>query len=138
MTVIVKFDPTATSPQAAIIPDATPKNDGVMTAIQADKLGRILPGNAALMNPTGVLTSAASLVANNLARCDTSGGSFVVTLPQAASARGAWVIIKNVSSSSNSITIAAGVGDNIDNSPTLMVHKFALLISDGENQWMVV
>jgi hypothetical protein len=44
MPVIVKFDPNITQQQAAVIPDASPRNDGVMTAAMAAKLASLSPG----------------------------------------------------------------------------------------------
>jgi hypothetical protein len=41
MPVTVKFDPSSTQQQAAIIPDASAKNDGVMTKQQAQQLAAL-------------------------------------------------------------------------------------------------
>jgi len=44
MSVTVKFDPNVTQQQAAVIPDATPFSDGVMTKAQAAKLAGLAGG----------------------------------------------------------------------------------------------
>lgn len=49
MPVTVKFDPNSTSVQSAIIPDATPKNDGIMTKEQASELANVQSS----LNPWG-------------------------------------------------------------------------------------
>lgn len=53
MPVTVKFDPNVTSPQAFVIPNATPRNDGVMTkeqaAILAGLSGQVAPSGAILI-----------------------------------------------------------------------------------------
>jgi hypothetical protein len=48
MPVVVKFDPNTTQQQAAVIPDASPHNDGVMTKAQAAKLAGLSGANVGL------------------------------------------------------------------------------------------
>jgi len=44
MSVTVKFDPSSQTPQAQVIGDATPFQDGVMTKLQAAQLAALVSG----------------------------------------------------------------------------------------------
>jgi hypothetical protein len=70
MPVILSFDPTANSTQGQVIRDATPFNDGVMTAAQAAKLASLFPSGS-----EGVFLTAISQPAD--------GTDFIVTIPAA-------------------------------------------------------
>jgi hypothetical protein len=76
---------------------------------------------------------------NELVRVDPSGGGFQVTLPDAAEKPGGVVAIKNVTSSTNNITVATG-GEDIDGYGTSNIWADSYFIvvfwSDGTN-WIV-
>jgi hypothetical protein len=81
-----------------------------------------------------------------LVRCDpVSVGPFKVTLPPADEVPpGAWIVVKNITDSSNSITIDPTGADTIDgvSSPGAFViaaaRGVATFVSDGVSEWMVL
>ena len=73
-------------------------------------------------------------------RCDPSGGAFTITLNFAVTGSGFKVIVKNVTTSTNTITIDVRVGGTIDGVTTKTIttdHGWMRFISDG-SEWMVV
>lgn len=72
-------------------------------------------------------------------RCDPSGGSFVVTLPTAAGNAGRQVIVKNVTSDTNSITVQGSGSETIDGSTLAIASSYGVVrvVSDGTD-WMQV
>lgn len=71
---------------------------------------------------------------------DPSGGAFSITLPLAFNHRGQSVLLKNVTSSVNNLTLQAQGGDNIDGNPSVVLsadHFFFQVTSDGVNTWLV-
>lgn len=78
MPVTVRFNPNVNSLQAAIIPDATPKNDGVMTAAQAALLASISPG----MEISALVGLDGTVSAPNNSNISTHGSAtLLVTVP---------------------------------------------------------
>lgn len=61
--------------------------------------------------------------------CDPSGGGFTVTLPKARD--GAKVAIKNDTTSTNTITIAAGSGDTADVASMATARQAITFYADG-------
>jgi len=85
---------------------------------------------------------ALSVQANMTVRCDPlTAGPMAVTLPSANGQPGNEIIIKNVTGSANSISIAPIGGDTIDGAPALILggsRAVVKLQSDGVSDWMVV
>jgi hypothetical protein len=116
----------------------------VLSEAQAGFLGTINPVNdtADYTYPTDEISGNTLLAdASQVVRVNMTGGAFTVTLPAAADFRGRSVTIKNVTSGTDLLTIAAAGGDNIDTTATQVVNGaffFWTATSDGVNQWMVV
>ena len=73
--------------------------------------------------------------------CDPSAFGFPINLPSAFNNRGMAIVIKNVTGSTNAITINASGGDNIDSAGSLTLNTAfasAYLISNGVDTWSVV
>lgn len=91
--------------------------------------------------PTAVITGLDSLnTASQLVQVDPSGGAFVLNLPAAADFRGQSITIKNITASTNNVTITPAGGDNIDGGATLVkgvAHFCVRLTSDGVHAWYV-
>lgn len=115
----------------------------VLSEDQPTFAGAINPTNRTGVRryPTAILTSTDSLAdANQLVLVDPTGGAFSVTLPAAAGLRGQPIVFKNVDTSTNNVTIAAGGGDTIDGSATLVKSGsrfFCEITSDGVHTWYV-
>ena len=119
-------------------PIATPDNDGLMSKDQAAKVAA--GGGASIWNippvQTGGSTFAAS--ANDLVRCDASGGNVTVNLPSAVGVKGKSIAVKLVANPGvNSVTIAAVGGETIDGAPSVSINKPSnaggTFTSDGAN-----
>lgn len=88
---------------------------------------------------TPIKTAAYNAVIGNLVRCDPSGGAFGVALPADHSA-GDTIVVKNTTSSTNTITISTIDSDLIDTAAsTTITTGFGCktFVSDGSN-WMFV
>jgi hypothetical protein len=88
-----------------------------------------------------VQTANVALVsANQVERLDPTAGVFSVTLPAAAGFGGQVIILKNVSTSTNIVTVLPAGGDTIDGLASQLLtgdHFQVQLISDGVNSWMI-
>ena len=87
---------------------------------------------------TTIQTSVFTAAFGQIVRCNPSGGGFAVNLPSAVGNAGKQIIVKNISSSSNSITITPNGTETIDSFPNLIINigfHSATIISDGTN-WM--
>lgn len=90
---------------------------------------------------TAVKTSAYTAVegVDHVIRCDPSGGTFTVTLPATHTA-GTEFVIKNVTSSTNVITIDPADADTVDGAASITItsaYGVARVISDGTN-WFTI
>jgi hypothetical protein len=101
-------------------------------------------GNAASITnivTTTVITSSYDAVIRDLIRCDpTDSGGFVINLPSAVSHDNKSIIVKNISSSTNHITITANGTEQIDESPIYIInvaYESITLVSDGVG-WIIV
>lgn len=91
-------------------------------------------------NVTAVKTAAYTAAAWDLVRCDPSGGGFTVNLPTAVGRGGEGIIVKNVTTSTNAITVDGNAAETIDGSATATLNTargVLRLVSDGGN-WLVV
>ena len=89
---------------------------------------------------TQLITSSGSANPNSIAECDPTGGPLTVTINPAFNSRGNSIIIKNATSSTNGITVAANFGDTIDGAATLSLsgaRAWVWLISDGVSNWNI-
>jgi len=84
---------------------------------------------------SSVKTSAYTAQENEVVMVDPSGGAFTITLPSASTlARSAQVVIKNTTSSTNVITVAAAGSDLIDGAASVTLDKSfgsLILIASG-------
>lgn len=74
-----------------------------------------------------------------LVLCDTTAGSFTVTLPAAASSSGRPYFIKNVGSPPNPVTIDPNAEETIDGGLTAVISRqnpTLMIVSDGSN-WRI-
>jgi hypothetical protein len=86
---------------------------------------------------TAVLTAAVG----ELLRCDTDGGAFTVTLPAIDShMHGDEIVIKNIGTSANNVTVDTTGADTIDGSASVTVADgvVATFVSDGSATWVQV
>jgi hypothetical protein len=122
MPVFLKIDPNgATQVLGALIPDATPTQDGVMTKVQAQQLANLVNGVGGAMKwnvtATQVGGDTFNAAANDLVPCNASGGGNVgVVLPTAVGIGGKMVEVKDVGggATSNNIKITTTDGQTID------------------------
>jgi hypothetical protein len=79
-------------------------------------------------------------VANQIVRCNPTGGGFTINLPKAdVNNGGKRVIVKEVQGSANTLTIAGSGGDAIQGSTTIAAAFGArMYMSNGSNAWMEV
>jgi hypothetical protein len=78
--------------------------------------------------------------ANQVVRVDPSGGGFSVTLPAAVSFGGQVIVIKNVTISTNVVTVLPSGADSIDGLLSQLLsgdHFLIQFISDGASSWMI-
>jgi len=96
--------------------------------------------NVNSINITPIKTSNYNAVINEFVRCDPSSGGFTVHLPSAVNNINKQINIKNVTNSSNIITITATGSEKMDgaSSQTMTAgYQNITLISDGSN-WMIM
>ena len=90
---------------------------------------------------TSVKTGAYRAQSGEIVRCNPSSAAFTVTAPNATRAgAGASFMVKNDSSSTNTITIAACAGETIDGASTATIslaRQSLYLVSTGTN-WIIV
>lgn len=107
--------------------------------------GWTVPLNAlarGLATVSAVRTTTATAAYGETVRCDPSGAGFTVNLPTAVGRAGRDndITIKNVTTSTNAITVDGDSGETIDGSATLSMttaRQSVTLRSDGAN-WMIV
>lgn len=89
---------------------------------------------------TTVKTSLYTAILGDLVRCNPTAGGFAVNLPAATGNANKTVMVKNVTTSVNTITIAASGFETIDGVATISMNlgfESFVFVSDGSN-WMVV
>lgn len=97
-------------------------------------------GGSSGFTVTAVKTSAYTASIDETVRVDASGGAFVITLPTAAGQSGKAIEIKNVTNSTNAVTVTPAGSETIDTASTLVLASAFgsfTLRSDGSD-WMVV
>jgi hypothetical protein len=85
--------------------------------------------------PTAV-TAAYPATYDETVPCDPTGGGFTVTLPTAVGFAGRRVVVKNVTSSTNTITIGATI-DGVA-SPTIAAAYGSMTVESDDANWMAV
>jgi len=131
---LVRLEQNVTATNGQIIPNATPRNSGVMTKEQAARLESLTGG----FNFTAQ-ASAYDAAINDLVDADPTGGSFAVTLPAAPGDAGGAIIVKNDAVNQNQVTVA-GNGNTIEGaaSVVLTAQQSAYLVWDGVSNWIVI
>jgi hypothetical protein len=148
MPVTVKINPQNNTVQAHIIEDATPNNDGVMTALQAEQLAALVAGGGAgagfpkfaIVHSTGA--PGTSVDYGQLLEGDATAGAFAVSLPLASDGttsnpNGNVWIIKNVGTANN-VGLRLHVGEFFDGPGSLAPGQWAIYVSDGVSGFICV
>lgn len=119
-------------PERASYPPVTaPPTLAEYVALQNTRLGR-LAGHVAQLQFTGhrILTAADTLTeADHVVLCDSTGGSFAVTLPAASSVPGKEYCIKKTVAA-NTVTITPAGSDTLDGAASLGV------TTQWQNTWI--
>lgn len=107
-----------------------------------DKLNSVTAdtGSAQDFIVTPIKTSLYSPNTNELVQCDATGGAFTINLPTASGRANKHIVIKNVSNSTNAITIAATGIETIDGQFTQTInvaYQAFHLVSNGVN-WIII
>jgi len=119
-------------------------SSGTISELQPSFVGTFVPNNVtrARLDISPVITSnPGALPANALVNCDPTGGAFSLTLPAAFNLRGQSIVVKNVTTSANAITINPSGGDTIDGAPfgSIASSKGSnTYVSDGVSDWRLV
>ena len=138
-------NPTVVAIQSAttrIAVDAAtaPTSGQVLTATSATTADWQTPsGGGAGWTVTAVQTGAYGAAIGELVRCDPSGGGFTITLPTAVGQSGLSIGVKNVTNSTNTVTIATTSSQTIDGGANTIIERgfqFLEFVSDGAN-WMI-
>lgn len=129
------------------IGDGLDKAGGTLTVDLAAGGGlEFSSGDLQIANPEGVWsitsvqTGTYGASVGEVVRCDPSGGGFTVNLPTASGIAGQQVVVKNVTSSTNTITVDGNGAETIDGSATETITTAwgsLALVSDGTN-WLVI
>lgn len=128
---------------AGLAGTGTGGSDGVISIAtsQGDVVVGRLGASVATLSLDTVRTGAHAASFNELVRCNPTTAGFTITLPAIVSGVMAQIVIKNVSNSPNTITIATSGGNTIDGQATAAISaaRGALfLVSDGTSDWMVI
>jgi len=98
------------------------------------------PGTVIAESVSAVLTVDPAPVVDGITMCDTSGGTFVVTLPDNVTARGkCHTIVLKVAG--NDLTVTAAAGDNIEGNTTIVLDvqgQHIKMCSCGDGSWMIM
>ena len=142
MPYFIKFtDTTHCDQQAHIIPDATTKSAGVMSAADKKKLDSCnCTGGTSAYSVTPIKTAAYIAKPNEVVRVAAPEGPWGdVTLPPAVGNAGKTVIVKNVATFFG-VNIVPSGGDTIDGGASTGVAALESLffVSDGISNWMIV
>ena len=93
---------------------------------------------APLYTITTVQTGSYGANFDEVVRCDPSGGGFTITLPDASTNIGQTIIVKNTTSSTNTITIQGTGGDTIDGLTSVVIeegYKSITFVSYSASEW---
>ena len=85
---------------------------------------------------TAIKTGTYTASWGELVRCDPSGGAFTVNLPTGATNDGRQIIVKNTTTSTNTITLDPAGGETIDGAATATMttaRQAVRISSDGTN-----
>jgi hypothetical protein len=107
---------------------------------QRRDLQRLSLPRARLLIRKTAATSAAEVDIGQLLLCNPTGGAFAVQLPSAANRHGLEVGVKNITASTNAITITPVAGETIDGAASYAMtvgYTAITMLSDGEN-WIIV
>lgn len=88
---------------------------------------------------TTVTANASVGVPDGVILVDTTGGNITVTVPDAATVKGAEIVIKRTTAGANTLTVATG-GGNIDGTATISInvqYRAIRIKSDGANYWVI-
>lgn len=145
MPVTVKFDPHQSTVQAQIIQDATPNNDGVMTAEQAAELAALVAGGGGgggAMRLTVLMSTVDSSVDyGQLMYADPTGGHINISLPSAAAPTptGPNIFVVKNSGTANTVGLRLPAGQAIDGGvAALEPGQYVMLVGDGVNTYIVI
>lgn len=90
----------------------------------------------------GPFTSIQTAAINDAMRCDPSGGGFVINLPAITTFNaGQTICVKNITGSTNPITITRAGADTIDGAatrPIVTAFEAVILMSDGVGNWDII
>lgn len=148
MPVTVKINPQNNTVQAHIIEDATPNNDGVMTAEQAAQLAALVAGGgggAGFPKFTPVQSTGGpgtSLDYGQMFEGDPTAGDFAVSLPRpsdgtTSNPNGNVWIAKNVGTA-NVLGLRLPVGTFLDGPSGLKPGQWVIYVSDGVSGFICV
>ena len=96
---------------------------------------------APLYTITTVKTGATNANFDEVVRCDPSGGGFTVTLPDASTNIGQTIIVKNTTTSTNTITIEGTGGDTIDGLSSVTIEegrRSLTFVSYSSTEWGII
>jgi hypothetical protein len=148
MPVQIKFDPHITMPQVALIQDATPNNDGVMTALQAAELAALVAGGggggaskAPRMTIVQTIGPVVAVAYGDAVAADPSGANITANLPAASAVTPTGsntVTLSNNSDSANVVNVTPAGGDTVNGGGVfvLAARESVTLVSDGVSNWM--
>ena len=155
MPVFLKIDPNgATQTLGALIPDATPLQDGVMTKEQAQQLANLVNGGGGgamkwNVTATQVGGDTFNAAANDFVPCNAGVGNVGVVLPTAIGISGKMVEVKDVGGGNTSpaIKVTTTGGQTIDGAAVpfgVTLNQYSggdnfcgvVFVSDGAN-WFV-
>lgn len=118
---------------------------GNVSEIQPSFDGQLVPINSPrwrLRVPPVVTGSTVIAAPNQLVRVDPTAGALTITLPTVKGNRGLTMMVKNVTTSVNVITIAPAAGETVEgNAGSITIaagRGSAELVADGTSDWMLV
>jgi hypothetical protein len=147
---LVQVDPSVTGLQARIVPDATPRNNGLMSGLQAGQLATLVAGGGGGVGPLAVvpLAGPTTYAANfgDLVIADTTAGAIGVDLPLASSlvpGKQNVIAIKNSGQvlgggGAFQVNFRTHIGDGTDVSGVLWPGDFVYLVCDGINSYFAI
>jgi hypothetical protein len=118
---------------------------GNVSEIHPNFNGVLLPVNSprwrVAVQPV-ITASQAIAVPNQMLRVDPTAGAVTITLPSVKGNRGLPMLVKNVSASTNPITIAPSAGETVEGSAAGLViaaaRGSAMLVADGTSDWSLI
>lgn len=133
------WDDTATNITSIDIHADVASGIGIGSVFELYRIRAVTSPNEFLISATQ--TGAYTAECGELVRADPSGGGFTITLPAITTASaGGRIKVKNLTTSTNIITVDTTGADTIDGSATFTMNvsrASAEFISDGTSEWMV-